>query len=88
MVEKRTDVALGVELVRAAALKLADRLILVTNDTDQRPSIDLCAELKARVTLVYVKDPENPQYIKSLIYGTHGSLCLDEAVLSDLWRRV
>ncbi len=55
--EKRTDVALGVQIVADALTDVFDRLILVTADTDQIPSVSLVHKLRSNIQLTWAAPP-------------------------------
>jgi uncharacterized LabA/DUF88 family protein len=55
--EKRTDVALGVQIVADALSGVFDRLILVTADTDQIPSVSMVKKLRPEIQLTWAAPP-------------------------------
>jgi len=51
--EKQTDVSIGIEMVRDAVTHSADRLILVTADSDQVPTAKMINGLGVALTLIF-----------------------------------
>src|SRR5579883_936192 len=63
-IEKGTDVRAATLCVHAACMKLANRLILVANDNDYLPAIELSTVVGAHVTLAYVAaEPSDHRYV-------------------------
>lgn len=58
--EKGTDVHAAARLVQSACHKLADRLILVTNDNDFVPAVQICKAEGAQVDIAYVLSSREP----------------------------
>ncbi len=55
--EKRTDVALGVQIVADAMAHVFDRMILITADTDQIPTVSMVKTLRPDVQLTWAAPP-------------------------------
>lgn len=69
--EKRTDVALGVQIVTDALNGVFDRLILVTADTDQIPSVSMVKKLRPDIQLTWAAPPNRMRNAREIGVAVH-----------------
>jgi len=65
--EKETDVNIGIYLVRDAVVRLFDKFILITNDTDIVPAINMAKAENKQVEIKILTPPSFPKTHDSLI---------------------
>lgn len=84
--EKGTDVHVATQLVRSAALREADELILVSNDNDYVPAFQICNELQAKVVLAYVMSrSDSHRTINQLSRLAHRTIAINHKFMESLW---
>ena len=89
--EKGTDILVATRFVDAAFHKRADRLILVSNDNDFWPALELARQHGVEIYTAFVVDPDRPtgdqlQRLSPLRQQAHGYLTVDDAFMQDCWR--
>ena len=55
--EKETDVSIGIKLVEDAYEKISDRILLITNDSDQSPAIRMALEKNTNLKIDVISPP-------------------------------
>lgn len=89
--EKGTDILVATRFVDAAFHKRADRLILISNDNDFWPALELARQHGVEIYTAFVIDPDRPtgdqlQRLSPLRQQAHGYLTVDDAFMQDCWR--
>ena len=73
-------------LVSAACLRRADLLVLVANDNDYLPAIQLAREVDAYVMLAYVvANPSDHRTIRLMREAANDHLVIDESFMDGMW---
>jgi uncharacterized LabA/DUF88 family protein len=89
--EKGTDIFAAAKLVHAACHKEADRLILVTNDNDFWPALQLCRSNGVSVHVAFVINPnervrDQLNRLSVLRKNTDRYRMLDKVLMDGCWR--
>lgn len=90
-VEKKTDVGAACELVKAACLKMAHRLILVSGDTDFTPALQIARGQSVPCKVAFVIGP-NENYGRKFMetadlrMASAGFIKLDDQFMYPCWR--
>jgi uncharacterized LabA/DUF88 family protein len=85
-VEKGTDVRAATLCVHAACMKRADRLILVANDNDFLPAIELSRDVGAHVTFAYVvASHSDHRDVRIMREAATEVLVIDSAFMDGIW---
>lgn len=88
--EKGTDVFVASRMLRAACHKHADRLILVSNDNDYRPAVDVCRQEGPEVVVAIVIDPAKPEISLKRVGGLRAvstsALEITDTFMEACWR--
>lgn len=89
--EKGTDILVATRFVDAAFHKRADRLILISNDNDFWPALELARQHGVEVYAAFVIGPDRSiedqlKTLSPLRQQSHGYLMVDDAFMRDCWR--
>jgi uncharacterized LabA/DUF88 family protein len=89
-VEKKTDVGAACELVRASCLKVADRLILVSGDTDFAPALQIARAQSVHCEVAFVIGPDEFGHkfmeLSDLRHAAKRFIKLDDQFMYACWR--
>lgn len=90
--EKGTDVTVATLLLTAAFRKQAERLILISGDTDFVPALEIARKEGAKCEVAFVVGPEENEFAKLNQAGPLRSQChrymkLDAQFMDDKWFR-
>jgi uncharacterized LabA/DUF88 family protein len=84
--EKGTDVLVSSHLVRAAYTGKAERLILVANDNDYLPALEIVAEIGVPVILAYVAaEHSDHRAVLNMRNAAAGRIVIDGGLLDGMW---
>ncbi len=81
--EKETDVKIGIDIISDALLGKLEGVLLVTGDTDQRPTLQLLSTLKPGISRKLVFPPSARKFPKELTELAHRPFtALDATILA------
>lgn len=88
--EKGTDVFVASRMLRAACHRHADRLILVSNDNDYWPAVEICRQEGVEVVVAVIVNPSRRKVslekVARLRAASSWYLEIDDVFMAGCWR--